>query len=53
MPPKRSKYCLKMADECEKRAKQAPDDAEAQVLLKVAEQWRELAAQIDRWSLSK
>jgi hypothetical protein len=51
MSPKRAKYCLQMADECEDRAKKASDDADAQVLLKVAEQWRELAAQIDRWSL--
>ena len=36
-------YCFEMAEQCERQAEEAKDDAVRQVLIKIAAQWRKLA----------
>jgi hypothetical protein len=51
MPLAQAEYCRQKALECEEEAKRAGSPGRAEAWLKIAQQWRSLADQIERSAL--
>jgi hypothetical protein len=53
MPSKTAEICRQKSVECEELAKQLGNPGWAEQFWKLAEQWRQLADQIERYDLEK